>query len=68
VNCAKLRLENRLNGFLFSRFPITRLKPGVNENLNLLFQSRALLSVLIGVNLSLPSQTKVVDKDPSTGS
>ncbi len=36
VNCAKLRSGNRLKRFpLLQTLPITRLKPGVNENLDL---------------------------------
>ncbi len=36
VNCARLRSGNRLKRFpLLLTLPITRLKPGVNENLDL---------------------------------
>ena len=41
VNCAKLRFGNRLNGFPPApETPITRLKPGVNENLDVLLVQR----------------------------
>ncbi len=34
VNCTGSGFGNRLNGFPSCHFPITRLKPGVNENLD----------------------------------